>query len=335
MEKELPKLDLKDKKILSLLEKDARMSASEIAKKVGLSKPSVAKRIDSLVQSGIIDKFILHVNFRALNVVNYRLYAKFEKIPENFEQALSEYLLSDGRVRWFSLCQGEWDVIIRTMVKDIYEFRAFEQDFFVKFGKHIKVRTFSIIINDAYHNCTYLTGNEGNNSNPTKDYSGVPVQLSETDARLLFWLAENSRMPYRELAEKAGISPEAASYHLKKLEKEGVITGCMAKISREKIGYNEAKVLLWFQYATPHDLAKFRKYCEAHPQVSFFGEIIGPWDMEVDFDVKNTGHLYSILREMRSKFPDIIRDFKVMEKIREVEVNFMARKAGIRVPKPR
>ena len=51
--------------------------------------------------------------------------------------------------------------------------------------------------------------------------------------------------------------------------------------------------------------------------------------MEVDIDMKNAGHLYDILRQMRSKFPDLIRDFKVMSKIREVEVNFMAARAGI------
>lgn len=333
MEKELPKLDLKDKKILALLEKGARTPASTIAKKVGLSKPSVSARIERLEKEGVIEQFILHVNFRALQAVNFRLYVKFQSTPPNFEQELSEYLKSDGRVRWFCLCQGDWDIIVRTMVKDIYEFRQFEQEFLGKFGKHILVRSFATILADAYHNCTYVTGNEGNNSDPIKDYADVRAKPSDSDAKILYWLFENSRMPFRELAQKVGMSSEAVSYHVKKLEKRGIITGYMAKLSRPKIGYNETKVLFWFQYLTPQNMVKFKKYCESHPYVSFFGEIIGPWDMEVDFDVKDTGQLYEILKEMRSKFAGLIRDYKVMTKIREVEVNPLAIRAGIQAPK--
>lgn len=329
MEKKLTKIDLKDKKILALLEKNTRLPASAIAKKVGLSKPSVSSRIERLVKSGIIDGFVIHVNFKALGLVNYRLYVKFENTPADFEQKLSAYLFSDGRVRWFSILQGEWDIVIRVLAGDIYEFREFEQGFFSSFGKYMRARTFAIIMNDAYHNCTYLTGNEGLNSDPKKDYSGSKTELTKEDSLVLFWLFQNSRMPFKELAGKAIMKPEAASYRLRKLEASGVITGYMAKINRAKIGYNEAKVLLWFQHATAPSLLRFRKYCESHPQVNFFGEIIGPWDMEVDLDVKDNSQLHSIMQEMRASFGDLIRDFSVLTKIREFEVNFMAKQAGI------
>jgi hypothetical protein len=89
--------------------------------------------------------------------------------------------------------------------------------------------------------------------------------------------------------------------------------------------------MFWFQYPSPQSTAKFRKYCESHEYVSFYGDVIGPWDMEVDFDVRNVGQLYDILREMRTKFGGLIRDFKVVNKIREVEVNFMAKEAGVEI----
>ncbi len=335
MGKELPKIDLKDKKILALLEKDARTPASAIAKKVGLSKPAVSSRIARLVKEGVIEHFLLHVNLRALSSVNFRLYVKFQSTPANFEQELEGYLRSDGRVRWFCICQGEWDIIIRALASDIYEFRQFEREFLLKFGKHVLLRSFATIVDDAYHNCTYITGNEGSNSDPQKDYADVKAKISPQEAKILYWLFENSRMPFSELAQKTSLSAEAASYHVKKLEKEGVITGFMAKIGRPSTGYNESKVLFWFQYPTPQSVLRFRKYCESHQYVSFFGEIIGAWDMEVDFDVKDNRHLYEILQKMRNRFGELIRDCKVLVKIREVEVNFMARRAGIGVPKSR
>ena len=42
------KLDLKDKKILTLFDENARLSNSQIAKRVGLSKPAVEYRLKRL-----------------------------------------------------------------------------------------------------------------------------------------------------------------------------------------------------------------------------------------------------------------------------------------------
>ena len=48
------KLDLKDKKILTLLDEDSRYSNSQIAKKVGLSKPAVEYRLKRFERNKII-----------------------------------------------------------------------------------------------------------------------------------------------------------------------------------------------------------------------------------------------------------------------------------------
>jgi DNA-binding Lrp family transcriptional regulator len=54
MAKMLKNLDLKDRKILYELDLDSRQSFRSIGKKVGLSKDTVASRIKSLIQDGII-----------------------------------------------------------------------------------------------------------------------------------------------------------------------------------------------------------------------------------------------------------------------------------------
>ncbi|MBC7110397.1 MAG: winged helix-turn-helix transcriptional regulator, partial [Archaeoglobi archaeon] len=52
------RIDEKDKKIISLLSKDPDIPQEEIAKKIGLSQPSVALRIKKLRDAGFIDKVI-------------------------------------------------------------------------------------------------------------------------------------------------------------------------------------------------------------------------------------------------------------------------------------
>ncbi len=60
------KLDLKDKKILTLLDEDARLSNTQIAKKVGLSKPAVEYRLKRFEKNNIIFSYYTVVNFTKL-----------------------------------------------------------------------------------------------------------------------------------------------------------------------------------------------------------------------------------------------------------------------------
>ena len=48
------KLDVKDKKILTLLDENSRLSNSQIAKKVGLSKPAVEYRLRRFEKNKIV-----------------------------------------------------------------------------------------------------------------------------------------------------------------------------------------------------------------------------------------------------------------------------------------
>ena len=55
MEKDAPlQLDETDRKLINLLQQDARMPTGIIAKKLGISRPTVNKRLDRLLQGGLL-----------------------------------------------------------------------------------------------------------------------------------------------------------------------------------------------------------------------------------------------------------------------------------------
>lgn len=59
--------DLKDQRILQLLQENARTSASDIATDVELSVPAVTERIRKLVDQGLIKGFHAHLSAKNLN----------------------------------------------------------------------------------------------------------------------------------------------------------------------------------------------------------------------------------------------------------------------------
>lgn len=59
-------MDAIDDQILDLLQRDARTTQQELARKVGLSQPSVADRIRKLEEAGVITGYVARVNPRKL-----------------------------------------------------------------------------------------------------------------------------------------------------------------------------------------------------------------------------------------------------------------------------
>lgn len=55
-------LDSTDKKILDLLQKDAKLSYAEIGERLGISSSGVHKRVKRLVKNDVIDRFVAIIN---------------------------------------------------------------------------------------------------------------------------------------------------------------------------------------------------------------------------------------------------------------------------------
>jgi DNA-binding Lrp family transcriptional regulator len=75
-------------KVLRILYEDSRAPVTRIAKEVGVSRSTVARVIDSLVQRGVIARFTLELNQGA----GFRVFARLQGRPD----AVESYELLDG-----------------------------------------------------------------------------------------------------------------------------------------------------------------------------------------------------------------------------------------------
>ncbi|SLN28508.1 Leucine-responsive regulatory protein [Falsiruegeria litorea R37] len=120
------RLDPIDRKILSELQADGRMTNVELAKRVGISAPPCLRRVRTLEEAGFIRGYHADVNARELGfevqvfaMVGLDSQAESELVA--FEERCRQWPL----VRECHMLNGEVDFILKCVAPDLSSFQSF------------------------------------------------------------------------------------------------------------------------------------------------------------------------------------------------------------------
>jgi Lrp/AsnC family transcriptional regulator, regulator for asnA, asnC and gidA len=130
-------------------------------------------------------------------------------------------------------------------------------------------------------------------------------ELDEIDLKLLGILEEDSRVPYRDLASRFGVSVATVCNRIKKLEDLGVIKEFVIEVDYEKLGYNiRALVGITVDPKTLHEtLSGFKKMdC-----IKKIYEVAGRYDFVLEVLAKDTADLRILLTEKMSNIIGVQR----------------------------
>jgi Lrp/AsnC family leucine-responsive transcriptional regulator len=112
------KIDAKDRKILALVQKDAKMPQSEIARQVGLSTASVNERIRKLENSGVIRRYVAQVDPHAVGA-SVTVFVEVSIEHPRFEPAFIERVMRLDEVLECHHITGEFSLLLKVRVQDI------------------------------------------------------------------------------------------------------------------------------------------------------------------------------------------------------------------------
>ncbi len=121
------KLDEKDHTIIALLRGNSRLSVRDIGKKTGIRPSTVHERIRKLVNSGVIERFTLKLNNKAVGE-NFIVFMLVAGKPTEY---VGETLLGHRNIKEVFGITGEYDMIFKLKFKDVEEFN----DFVINFRK--------------------------------------------------------------------------------------------------------------------------------------------------------------------------------------------------------
>ncbi|MDF2839391.1 MAG: transcriptional regulator, AsnC family [Clostridia bacterium] len=115
-------MDKLDIDLLKILQENARITISEISKKIALSRPSITERILRLQEKGIIEEFTARVSLGAINrgTILFIQLSSLKATNSDFEQMIirDEAVLECHRVT------GNTSYFIKAAVKDMSSMKA-------------------------------------------------------------------------------------------------------------------------------------------------------------------------------------------------------------------
>jgi Lrp/AsnC family transcriptional regulator len=145
------------------------------------------------------------------------------------------------------------------------------------------------------------------------------LDIDGTDRRILAELQRDGTLSVDQLSERINLSRNACWRRVKRLEKEGVISGRVALVDAEKIGLG-LQVMIMIR-TNNHErawLENFRKAVSAFPEITGVYRMTGDLDYVLRArvaDVKAYDRLYQRLIE-KVQLNDVSASF-VMEEIKE------------------
>ncbi|TAL47148.1 Lrp/AsnC family transcriptional regulator [archaeon] len=316
------KLDVKDRKILFELEKDARQSNKSIARKVGLNTDLVRYRIDRLKREGVISWFLTFVNFAKLGLTDYGVYFTTQKLTRKREDEMINYLTNHKQVSYFSKLGGKYDFMIGILAKDVLQFNDILSEITDKLGAYISSKDIAIRIVLFHFSKNYLVG--------TKEMKGeLPhfggkvetVELDELDRKILNRISTDARLDIIDLARELNTPSSTIALRIKKMREKKVIEGFFTWINSQSYGFQNYELMLALKNMSKTEENKFYGFCKQHPNIVYAMKTVGKWDYELGIEVPNQERYQEVLSEIRENFSEFITNMEFVTIFKHIKYN--------------
>jgi len=306
------KLDLRDRKILYELDKNARTPSSVIAKKVGLTPEGVNYRIKRFESEEIITQYQMIINISKLNIFPFKIFLSFQHMSSEKLNEIIELLKKKEYVKWIVSCRGEWDLIMTIETDSVESADEIKIKILSLFGNYIRKKSISIIVEADSYNRVYLLDEKNIISSKAIMKRDNLVEIDELNMKILKKLSENSRISIVDLAEELKSTTRIIQYRIKQLEKKKIILGYKIALNYEKLGINFYKCLVYLSNIKENRIKELVNYFVSNRNIIHNVQVMGDWDYEPEFEVFSEEEFEKILGEMKDKFSDIISRIDVV-----------------------
>lgn len=293
------KLDKKNIQILSILDWNARMPLTQIAKKIRLNKDVVRYRIANLEKEGVIEGYYSLINIPKLGYITFRIYLDFVNTNKEIEDKIINYLDKKFNAGQIFKIDSEYDLGILVWEKSVYDLDKKLKELKKLFGNYISKEVMSVFtVLNHYPRKTF----ESDKKVVSLKEENI-INLKESDFKILIELSKNARISSTDLSVKLKIPQTTVVNRIKELEKTETILGYRAKINIEEIGYENYFLEIYTHKSK--EIKKIENYAMNHKNCIYTVLVFPGADIEIETEFQSKQELLKFIDELKSKFKSI------------------------------
>lgn len=307
------KLDLKDRKILSMLSENSRAPLNAIAKKARLSRDAVDYRIKRLVKDGIIILFFPIINLEKLGYETFHIFFLVDEMDRKKQDEFLAFLQDNPNVKNIIEYSDRWDYEVVIVARNLREFDDITSQITSRFPQLIFEKEKMQVIkgyNSIHLPLKFYEQSGHKVEEESEDYR--QVKLDEIDLNILKILSENCRTSSVKIAEKVDLTSDAVNYRIKKMLDGNVIRRFTILVNLSALNYS------WYTFSismktfnNSYD-SKFRQFVVTHPYILRAVKTLGVWDFLLYVAADSPKHFHSTVKEIKIHFADIIRNHQTL-----------------------
>ena len=315
------KLDLKDRKLLYWLDQNSRATNKELSKKIGLSQRGTAYKIEQLEKKGIIKKYVTFINTLSLGYGHYKVLLKLHNLSIEKEELLIKKLVVNPNIRWVGKCEGIWDINFSILAKSPEEFMEIYQKIEEYTKGLISEKMIHLVIKAPGFTKGYLIEE---NSKTVLNYnkSENSKDLNYLDLKILKSISQNARKSLVDLSKELKINLDTVRYHIKKLEKEGIISGYTLTLDYDKINIKRFSIYFNMIGMTKELENKIYEFAKFNNKFTFIVTMVGNYDLSLELEVLKENGVEEILKKFRKEFGEYIKKYEIIPITREYKYDF-------------
>jgi len=315
-------LDALDKKILAELARNARSSQSAIAKRIHTSRDTVNYRVANLKKSGVLQAFRTVVNIAQFGFLNMHVFLQLKQPTKEVFAALVKKLKEYPYVRAIIQFNGKYDLELALVAKDIYECDKVVgevcnacadvlQNVEVLFiTKTLAAHTFP----KSFVSCEFAQ---------EQKKSKEETHLDRIDIEILELLAEHADIPIYRIAQQVGLSADAVTYRVKKLQKSEYILGYVPAVNYALINYQVHAILIRTTNMTRKDEAAVEEFVRTNKDVLWAVKMLGKYQLLFYICTQKLDDFLKTTEDIRSLLTNKISDYETLVNFEEYKYTYL------------
>ncbi len=304
-------LDVYDRKILFALAQNCRTSATQIGRRIGLSRDAVRYRIARLEKAEVIQGYRTVVDVSRFGYLIVHLLLQLNQPTPEAEKQLVETFKNYSFCRTVIKFSGKYDFDLAFVAKDSSDLDRILTKIISDCGSYLQHYEL-LFITKPFTVGKSFPDNFVNMQREKVEKKSESYTPDETDIKLLDIIADNAALPLYHIGQKLGLSADAVKYRMKKLVNAGIITGFVPVINYDVIGYNVYAILLDVALLTQKRESTLAQFLATNKDVLWAVKTIGNYNVLLYICTTDPDDLVKTTSALRSHFTEAVRNFETL-----------------------